>query len=422
MKMSELLCGIEDCECKKNHPCTIKAVEIGCGVINKLSKISENYTAILLVADENTYNVGGAKVAAILGDKIKESVIFSGKELLIPNEDAIDAINKKITKDIDLIIGIGSGVINDLCKYTSHSASLPYHIVATAPSMDGYASRGAALILGGMKVTLDARVPEAIIADTDIFKTAPDDMILAGFGDIMGKYSCLSDWQLSTLVNGEYMCRRVLSATYEEVEKVRGLAGGLLKREDAALDALMSALVAVGILMAYVGNSRPASGSEHHFSHFFEIVGIVKNENYLPHGTDVFYSAVETAKIREEILKIDSIDKFSASYDRDKYESEIRRIYGSVADEVLALQKKLGWYEKRGERHEIYKEKWGEIKQLLSRAPSTEEMLSILSSVNMSYSDFVDFYGEKKIKDAYLYSKDLKDRYTVLWLYSDLFM
>lgn len=422
MKMSELLLGIENCECKKNHPCTIKVVEIGRGVINKLSKISENYTNILLVADENTYRVGGASVESALGDKIKDRVIFSGAELLIPNETAINTINEKITDKTDLIVGIGSGVINDLCKYTSHTANIPYHIVATAPSMDGYASRGAALILGGMKVMLDARVPEAIIADTDIFKTAPDEMILAGFGDIMGKYSCLSDWQLSTLVNGEYMCERVLSATYDEVFKVRALAGGLQRRDEAALDALMSALVAVGILMAYVGNSRPASGSEHHFSHFFEIVGIVKNENYLHHGTDVFYSAVETAKIREEILKIDSLDGFSPIFNRDKYESEIKRIYGSVADEVIALQNKLGWYEKREERLNIYREKWGEIKALLKKAPSPDEMLSILSSVDMKYSDFVDFYGEKKIKDAYLYSKDLKDRYTVLWLYSDLFM
>ena len=30
-------------------------------------------------------------------------------------------------------------------------------------------------------------------------------------------------------------------------------------------------------------------------------------------------------------------------------------------------------------------------------------------------------YGEEKIHNAILYAKDLKDRYTVLWLYYDLF-
>ena len=108
--------------------------------------------------------------------------------------------------EADLIIGVGSGVINDLCKHVSFKNDLAYYIVATAPSMDGYASVGAALILNGMKITLNARPPKAIIADTSVLKDAPIDMLRAGYGDIIGKYSCLNDWKLSHCVNGEYFC------------------------------------------------------------------------------------------------------------------------------------------------------------------------------------------------------------------------
>jgi glycerol-1-phosphate dehydrogenase [NAD(P)+] len=80
------------------------------------------------------------------------------------------------------------------------------------------------------------------------------------------------------------------------------LADGINERTADAIGALMEALVAVGILMAYVGNSRPASGSEHHLSHYFEIVGIVRGEEYLPHGIDVCCSAIETAKLREKLI------------------------------------------------------------------------------------------------------------------------
>ena len=346
-------------------------------------------------------------------------MIFDGSRILVPDEVAIERILAHVTDEVDLILGIGSGVVNDLCKHTSFVSSLPYDIVATAPSMDGYASKGAALILDGMKVTLNADTPEAIIADTEVLKNAPMDMIKAGYGDIIGKYSCLCDWKLAALVNGEYLCETVLGATYEEVEKTRGLASGIVERDANAVGTLMGALVSVGILMAYVGNSRPASGSEHHLSHYFEIVGIVKNEPYLPHGIDVFYSAAETARLRETLIKSD-FAKAISHFDREKYEENIHRIYGSVAEEVIALQNKLGWYNEIKKRLQVYREKESEIKALLSTAPSYAEMCNMLSEVGLDYEDFIKTYGKKKISDALLYAKDLKDRYSALWLYSDI--
>jgi len=88
---------------------------------------------------------------------------------------------------------------------------------------------------------------------------------------------------------------------------------------------------------------------------------------------------------------------------------------------VISLQKKIGWYLETESRVEIYKSKFNEIKKILSDAPSFAESCRMLSEVGMKYSDFTEFYGKEKIDDAYLYAKDLKDRYTVLWLYYDLF-
>jgi glycerol-1-phosphate dehydrogenase [NAD(P)+] len=210
-----------------------------------------------------------------------------------------------------------------------------------------------------------------------------------------------------------------MNATYETVENTVKLADGINTRNSEAIGALMEALVAVGILMAYVGNSRPASGSEHHMSHYFEIVGIVRGEEYLPHGIDVCCSAVETARLREKLLSLDSIDDMEYSFDKEEYDREIARIYGNVADEVIALQNKMGWYSI--DRINIYKEKWAEIRAILSDCPSSERMLDLCEKVDISYSKFAALYGEEKIADGILYSKDLKDRYTVLWMYYDLF-
>lgn len=418
MNIKELLSGVADCECGMSHLCPIDQVIIRKDACDSLAELTGKYKSILLVADTNTYAVCGKKVKEIISSKIADTLIYERCGVLVPDETAIGELDSRVTDSTDLIIGVGSGVINDLCKIVSFNHKLPYYIVATAPSMDGYASKGSALILDGMKVTLNADVPRAIIADTDVLADAPMDMIRAGYGDIIGKYSCLNDWRLSALVNGEYICERVLNATYEEVEKTVRLADGVRDRDSEAIGALMEALVAVGILMAYVGNSRPASGSEHHLSHYFEIVGIVRGEEYLPHGIDVCCSAIETAKLREELMAIESLEGIEYSHNEATYESEIRRIYGKIADEVLALQKKYGLYGK--DRVKIYREKWDDIRNLLADAPTSQEMLALVERVGISYDGFRTLYGEEKLADAMLYAKDLKDRYTVLWTYYDI--
>ena len=104
--------------------------------------------------------------------------------------------------------------------------------------MDGYASTGAAMILGGMKETVPAGLPRAIVADVDVLKNAPMEMLAAGFGDIIGKYSALSDWRLSEAVNGEKLCHYIYGTTYDMIERVKGMASGIRARDGESIKAL----------------------------------------------------------------------------------------------------------------------------------------------------------------------------------------
>lgn len=411
------------CACGMVHSCSIGKVLIGSGVNNKVGELAAEYDHILLVADCNTYEVCGRNVEKQLEDRLENVLVYQREGVLVPNEEAIAEMEKLVGEQTDLIIGVGSGVIQDLCKYVSFQAKLPYFIVATAPSMDGYASKGAAMIIGNMKITYNAHVPQVIVGDVDVLKDAPMEMIQSGYGDILGKYSCLNDWKLSTAVNGEYFCQYVYDLTMEMLLKTRDLGAALLARDAEAVEVLMEALVGVGIAMAYVGNSRPASGSEHHLSHFFEVTGIMNDLPYFMHGIDVVYSAVYTQKLREELLLLDSDAleekiREKKPMDCEKWEAKIREVYTDAAEGVIALQKKLGWYEI--DRTKVYSEKWEEIRQILREVPSSEMLTSYLSGVGLKLAAFEEMYGKEKINDALLYAKDLKDRYTVLWLYSDL--
>lgn len=418
MDINTLLQGVH-CECGKHHTCPIQWVYIEQGAAKRLTAICENYRHILLVADENTFAAAGKQVEQALSGKQIEKVIFSGKEILVPNEDAIHAVQQQL-QDVDMIIGIGSGVIQDLCKYVSFHANIPYIIVATAPSMDGYASDGAAMITSGMKVTYAAGLPLAILADVDVLKEAPLPMLQSGFGDVIGKFSALNDWKLSQAVNGEYLCPYIYHLTYEQVQTTLQLADGILKRDADSIKALMEALIVIGIMMSFAGSSRPASGSEHHLSHFFEITGILKDEPYFSHGVDVAFSTVITAQLRENILSR-PFPTALYRHDQKTYTQKMKEIYLSSADGCMALQEKVGHYKK--DRAPIYqeKEKEKEIRHILAEMPTAKEIADTLALVNLDMAEFYGLYSQEKINNAVLFAKELKDRYTVLWMHYDFF-
>ena len=234
MDFEKLLQNKEKCSCGKVHTCAIRKVIIASRAIRELEEELAAYQHILLVADHNTYQTCGEQVRDCLKDRLADTLIYQQEGLLIPNEDAIARMEQHLTDHTDLIIGIGSGVIQDLCKYVSFQAGLPYYIIATAPSMDGYASKGAAMIIGNMKVTYNAHVPEVIIGDIDILKEAPMRLIQSGYGDILGKYSCLNDWKLSRIVNEEYFCQAVYDLTYDMLLQTKDLGQRLLTRDPEA--------------------------------------------------------------------------------------------------------------------------------------------------------------------------------------------
>ena len=206
--------------------------------------------------------------------------------------------------------------------------------------------------------------------------------------------------------------------TMEMVEKTLRLAPGLMKREEESVRVLMEALVVVGIAMSFAGSSRPASGSEHHLSHFFEITGIVHNEDYFPHGIDVAYSTVITAELREKLLQEPWPEK-QYRPDRESTVQEMYRLYGSVAEGCIALQDKVGLYQK--DMLSVYKAKEPEIRAVLGQMPKAKDILKMLEAVGLNMDAFYGLYSARKIQDAVLYAKELKDRYTVLWMHYDMF-
>ena len=280
--------------------------------------------------------------------------------------------------------------------------------------MDGYASVGSALILQDQKITKTTAVAYAILAEPKVLCTAPIDMLRSGYGDIVGKYSCLCDWRLAKRLRGEYFCDFVHDTIMDTVKSTEVLAEKILARDPEAIGKLMEALVLVGVMISYVGNSRPASGSEHHFSHYFEITGLLNSRPYYLHGIDVLYSAALTARLREELLKLERPLPELAAYAKD-WQNGVRAVYSTAAEDIIAAQKKIGLYDTALDIAAL-DAAWDDVRAILADAPDYARMCTYVDAIGLNMRDFAAFYGEKCINDGVLYAKDLKDRFTVLWL------
>ena len=269
------------CSCGKNHSVGIETIKVGGGVINLLPNVMERYEGmkVFIIEDTHTYDVAGEKVENLLKNKFKINKYIFKEEHLHPNELSFGKLILAIPIDTSIIIAVGSGTINDISRFLSYKLGIPYVIVGTAPSMDGYASVVSPLIRDGVKVTYDAAYPLAIICDIDIMKRAPMQMLQAGLGDILGKYTALADWHVANILNDEYFCLEVEKLVMSTLKKCEEAAAGVTSRDFKTVKNITEALILSGIAIGMVGASRPASGGEHYMSHCFEMMFMNSGNN-----------------------------------------------------------------------------------------------------------------------------------------------
>lgn len=426
ISIENLLKGIQNCSCERDHNVSIEDVIIKEDAIDCLGELLNKYgyKNLFFVYDNNTYKVCNEKINKALENKgfNINSMTYVRDHELTPDERSLSELMVNFNPDDEFIIAVGSGVINDICKYASYKLNKPYMVVATAPSMDGYASNVSALTLNNLKVTYPANLPKAIVADIEILKNAPYRMILAGFGDIMGKLSALKDWRLGQIVNNEYVCEEVYDLVNYSINNVLKEAENIKNRNTSGIKSLMDSLVLTGIGMAFIGNSRPASGSEHHLSHYIEIQSLLGNFDIPSHGEKVACGTVLTQRLREQLVNTNKELEESKEYkfNLDNWKNDILSKYKEASNEIFSLCEKNDTLSeaKRLERvNSIHKNK-EKIVELLSSGPSSKEIIDIYDSIGLDYD--YSFISHEMLPDAVLYAKEIRDRYTISHLLWDL--
>ena len=176
-----------------------------------------------------------------------------------------------LPEETEIVIVIGSGTIHDISRYCAYTRHIDFISCPTAASVDGFCSSVAAMTWHGCKKTLTAVAPKLVLADLDVIKSAPLYLAKSGFGDMVGKYVALTDWKIANILTNEFYCDRIAQMTFDATKAVVDAADGMIAGEAEAYEKLMYGLLLSGLAMHMIGNSRPASGAEHHISHLIEM-------------------------------------------------------------------------------------------------------------------------------------------------------
>ncbi|MCR4426391.1 MAG: sn-glycerol-1-phosphate dehydrogenase [Firmicutes bacterium] len=382
----------------------------------------------LLVADENTYEAAGSAVHDILsaaGHSVVECILRRDG-LLIPDERAVGEVTLALSENTRAMVAVGAGTINDLAKIVAYRAHIPYAAVATAPSMDGYPSPLAPITVRRFKRTYRAVPPAVIVADLNILARAPADMIRAGLGDVIGKYTALADWMLGHVITDERYSHEIAAEVRESTDRAAGLIGH--DQDDADLvEAVTRALISTGTSMARWGNSRPASGSEHHIAHYWEMYAGLSGVKEHLHGIRVGVACVMVAGLFHRLFAMSETEvrtrlSHAVPETRSELEARVHEVFGPIAEEVLAWRDGQFRNEaSRLERHERIIEHWQSLQQWVrSNVPRPEHIAGLLRRCGApSAPEEIGFAHEGK-EATMRNACEVRPIYTVLRLAQDL--
>ena len=334
------------CACGRTHAIRTRKVLIDPGAIQSIPHVIDELhlprTAWML-ADDNTFAAAGRTVLRTLrhaGIAVEYTILKPHAGYIGADETYLAQARHGVWDRAELVIGVGSGTINDLARMLAQERNTQYIVVATAPSMNGYGSPISAFLEKGIKLTIPSAPTDAIIADLDVLTAAPLEMAQAGFGDLLAKNTSNTDWFLAGLIRNDPYCTVPVDIVRRASARTAQVAGDIRTRAPHAIKVLTEGLIAGAFAMDAAGVTSPASGGEHLISHYMEMVAHVRNVQPPMHGQQVALGTIIASTLYELLAEIDidaiDIDTLVAAHpDWPTREAHVRREHGELADIIM---------------------------------------------------------------------------------------
>jgi glycerol-1-phosphate dehydrogenase [NAD(P)+] len=431
--LKQLLGFSTECDCGRLHAVETRAVSIRKGALDDIVDLVFEIGAPLqvgIVSDRVTHEICGKRVEQLLkkaGHKVRVEIVPDGPGDRPHADQAGLTLVEDALGKCDLAVAVGSGTINDLTKLASFNRKIPYFSVATAPSMNGYTSAIAAMMIRQVKRTVECHQPWGVIADLDILCRAPQHLVAAGLGDLESKPTCTADFRLGGMLKETYYCSAPEQVVLGAESRAADAAEGIGRGDPEAIAALTEALILSGISMKLAGSSSPASGGEHLISHHWDMIAPDEGRVEFWHGSQVGVATIVTAALYASLAAMSpndiNIEAIIASRPSgDELEDEIRKRHGVRADEVMAeyfakhpsddgLEKELGYLVNN------WDSLWKNLGEVLRPASRVRQ---ILKAANAPVTMRSIGLTNKHLRKSFIAAREIRGRFTVLDLAADL--
>lgn len=375
------------------------------------------------------------KLEILFFEPLKKLNLHFQRIILIADNGILDAsINvakdavKRISADVEFVIGVGSGVISDLTKWIATKCNLPYLLVGTAASMNAYTSITASMTENNVKTSKWLNPAGAVLLDPKLLASAPREMTFAGIGDLLARHVANADWKLSAIIRGTYFCPIPFQIMVPFQKGYLECLEKIKENDLAAMKKLGEAILVSGYSMTILdGETSPSSGSEHILSHFFdfqhEIFGSPKNL----HGVQVGLGTIIMSAAYDLLLRLKPSD-----FDVDDLEHKrlskaaiymdhqrVFGIHGTVFDEIVR-QKRIEDISYRSYITKILAG-WDQIlNEVRSYLLLAGEIRDILEKVGAATKLADVGRTKEQAIQALLYGSHYRKRYTILDLFWEL--
>jgi glycerol-1-phosphate dehydrogenase [NAD(P)+] len=402
-------------------------VVIGNDAISELIQYCERHqlNRFMLIADQNTYRVLGNALEDVLREHRFDvsTVVLTGEEV-VADEPHLMQVFIRDDGAKRAYLAVGAGTITDIARFVSHRTKNSFISLPTAPSVDGFISIGAPLIISGYKQTISTHPPIAVFADLATLHSAPHRLIASGFGDMIGKYTSLADWRLGHLLWDEPYDALIEQRVRLAVQKCVNYAQEIGVDSQRGVSELMNGLVESGFCMLESGDSRPASGSEHHFSHFWEMKLLQEKRPAILHGEKVGVASSLVATLFAEIRELtrQQVAKLLDTAVMPDRESEIQLIrsgYGPIAEQVIAAQTpflNMSQNDFDSLKRKVI-DRWPEIQEIAGAVPSSQTITGLLHTAGAPVDIKALGLDAHDVALAAKYAHYSRNRFTVMKLY-----
>lgn len=392
------------CACGRDHELRTKLVVCEYGALKSFDKYMADCGLTgfrTVIYDTNTYNL--PTMTHVPAD---QEIILEAQGLH-SEKGLIEDMMTRLERTPDYIVVVGGGTLMDFGRYSAWKLGIPFVAIPTLVSSDGFTANICSIIIDGQKKSIPMQAPDAVICDLDIVSGAPQFLTVSGVQDILSKHISIADWKIASLVSGEYFCQRVCDMAQEALDVMVKCADDLRDGKPADHEAMAYAQMLSGLTMQILSHSRAASGAEHLIAHLVEMKPKGFERAHGMHGECVGVGTIICAREYHRLAEHETIEvKPFQPLD----EAWVKDVFGDLADGIFKENEKdvLSTFDP-----ESIKEHWGEIREIIAKIPSAEELTELYKAIGAKHCLADLDIDEGMEKDALAISAAIRNRLTL---------